>query len=185
MSVSTKITKVFQQIGWACFISGINTSHSGNISVRSGNKIDITRRGSMKGFLTARDIITIGIKPSRADKHASTEANIHRAIYQNTNARAVLHTHPPIATGLSFRQSDIRPIDVEGSILLPQIPVLKCLKPTASRELATKLPVLLRKYPAVLVKGHGLFCIGATLEEAFHHTTLAEHAAKIITYARK
>lgn len=183
MSVSTKITKVFQQIGGACFIRGINTSHSGNISMRSGNVIYITRRGTMKGFLGAKDIITVGIKPSARDAEASIEVAVHRAIYRHTTARAVLHTHPPVATGLSFRRTEIRPIDVEGSILLSKIPVLNCRQATASKELANKLPVLLKKYPAVIVKRHGLFCIGRSLEEAFHYTTLTEHAAEIIVYA--
>jgi len=164
---------------------GINTSHSGNISLRRGDIIYITRRGSMKGFLTNKDIITIGLKPSIKDSAASTEAIVHRSIYLNTNAKAVIHTHPPIATAFSFRNSEIKPIDLEGSLLLPRVPVLNCLKPTASKELADKLPQMLKKSPSVLVKRHGLFCIGQTLEDAFHYTSLTEHAAKIIYFMRK
>ncbi|MFH1228178.1 MAG: class II aldolase/adducin family protein [Planctomycetota bacterium] len=185
MSLSTKIVKEFQKIGQAAAQMGINTSHSGNISMRQGKTIYITRRGSMKGFLTSKDIITVGLKPSAKDSLASTEVIVHRSIYLNTNAKVVVHTHPPIATAFSFREKEIKPIDLEGSLLLPRVPVIECLKPTASKELASKLSLMLKKSPAVLIKRHGLFCIGQTLEDAFHYTSLTEHAAKIIYFRHK
>jgi L-fuculose-phosphate aldolase len=67
---------------------------------------------------------------------------------------------------------------------MPKIPVLKCLKATASKELEKNLPPLLKKYRSAIIKGHGLFSVGQSLEEAFHYATLTEHIAKIIYYTK-
>lgn len=176
--------KIFKQIGNALFISGLNHSHSGNISLKTGDKIYITRRGVMKGFLRKEDIIHTGIKNTWNDYLDSTEINVHRAIYRMTSSKAIVHCHPPIAIALSLIRNEIIPIDVEGLIAMPKIPVLKCLKATASKELEQNLPPLLKKHQSVLIKGHGLFAVGQSLEEAFHYATLTEHIAKILYYTK-
>ncbi|MBI4712297.1 MAG: class II aldolase/adducin family protein [Planctomycetes bacterium] len=182
--VSSKIVKTFKKIGWASYVSGLNTSHSGNMSIRQGDKIHITRRGAMKGFLEPADIVTISLKPSDRDKLASSEARIHRAIYNKTNARAVMHCHPLMATVLSLKQDKIVPLDVEGNWLLPEIPVLECREPTGSDELARKLSALFTRYKAAIVRSHGVFAIGETLDEAFRCVAVIEHSAWIIYDSR-
>lgn len=183
LHMSNKILEKFQLVGKALFTLGLNHSHSGNISFRKNDKIYITRRGSMKGFLKSSDIICLSFNKSPKDCLASTEVNVHKAIFRNTPARAIVHCHPPIATALSLIRKEIIPLDVEGRIALPKIPILKCLKATASRELEENLPPLLAKYHSVIIKGHGIFSIGASLEDAFHYATLTEHIAKIQYYA--
>jgi L-fuculose-phosphate aldolase len=180
--IPNHIQRKIQLVGNALFTLGLNHSHSGNISFRKGRKIYITRRGSMKGLLEPADIICLGLEDSARDKIASTEVNVHKAIFRNTQANAIVHCHPPISTALSLIKNKIIPLDVEGRIALPKIPVLKCLKATASKELENKLPPLLEKYRSVIIKGHGLFSIGESLEEAFHYATLTEHISKIIYY---
>ena len=180
--MSIKMLEKFQQVGNALFIMGLNHSHSGNISFRNGNKIYITRRGSMKGFLKKTDIICIEQKKSAMDNLSSTEVNVHKAIFRNVSANAIVHCHPPMATALSINRNALIPIDVEGRITLPKIPVLKCQKATASKELEDKLPPLLKKYKSVIIKGHGLFAVGQSLEDAFHYATLTEYIAKILYY---
>ena len=180
--MSIKMLEKFQQVGNALFIMGLNHSHSGNISFRNGNKIYITRRGSMKGFLKSTDIICIGQGKSTMDNISSTEVNVHKAIFRSVSTSAIVHCHPPIATSLSLIRNEIIPIDVEGRLTLPKIPVLKCRKATASKELEEKLPPLLKKYRSVIIKGHGLFSVGKSLEDAFHYATLTEYIAKILYY---
>ena len=88
--------KDFQLIGQDLFLAGLNSSHSGNLSIRQGDRLVITRRGSMLGRLTERDLIETGLEKN--DSHitlASTEIRVHRAIYKNTAALAVVHAHPP------------------------------------------------------------------------------------------
>ncbi|OGH61495.1 MAG: hypothetical protein A3I06_02545 [Candidatus Lindowbacteria bacterium RIFCSPLOWO2_02_FULL_62_12] len=73
---------------------GINTTHSGNVSVRSETEIFITRTGSRLDRLAESDVISVGLN-EEGKGIASVELPMHRAIYQNTPAKAILHAHPP------------------------------------------------------------------------------------------
>ncbi|HWI54246.1 MAG TPA: class II aldolase/adducin family protein, partial [Desulfobacteria bacterium] len=93
----------FSQIGRDLFLQGLNSSHSGNMSIRLGDRLVITRRGSMLGRLKESDLIETGL--DKNDSHitlASTEIGVHRSIYKNTSALSIVHAHPVYATALSL-----------------------------------------------------------------------------------
>ena len=127
--------KDFQRFGRDLFLAGLNNSHSGNLSVRRGDKILITRRGSMLGNLAEQDIIETGLyKNDEKSSLASTEIGVHRSIYMGTPALAIVHAHPVHAIALSCLDQII-PIDAEGAYLLKRIPVLEAVNPIGSKEL--------------------------------------------------
>ncbi|AVX20474.1 L-fuculose-phosphate aldolase [Carboxydocella sporoproducens DSM 16521] len=176
---------MFQLVGRDLFQSGLNNSHSGNLSIRQGDRIIITRRGAMLGHLTERDLIETGLEKN--DCHitlASTEIRVHRAIYRNTAALAIVHAHPVFATTLSLLEDEIIPVDSEGAYLLHKIPVLSVEHTVGSQEVEQKLPDLLKEYKIVMVRGHGSFAIGQLLEEAYQLTASLEHSCKIAYYTR-
>ncbi len=177
--------KEFQKIGRDLFLTGLNSSHSGNMSVRSGDRIFITRRGAMLGQLGAEDIIETGLwKNDSKVVLASTEIGIHRAIYQSTSALAVVHAHPPHAVALSLLTDDIIPIDSEGAYLLHRVPVLSAVHTIGSKELEKSLPEALKEYKVAVVRGHGSFAIGQLLEEAYQWTSSLESSCRIICLYR-
>lgn len=177
--------KDFQRIGRDLFLAGLNSSHSGNLSVRYGERIVITRRGSMLAHLEDRDLIETGLEKNDSRiTLASTEIRVHRAIYKGTSALAVVHAHPVYAIALSLLQSEILPIDSEGSYLLHKIPVLGAEHTIGSRELEENLPQYLREYKIVMVRGHGSFAVGQLIEEAYQWTSSLEHICKIIYVTR-
>jgi L-fuculose-phosphate aldolase len=51
----------FQMVGRDLFTCGLISGFGGNLSVRFGDRIFITRRGSNKGSLQENDIIETGI----------------------------------------------------------------------------------------------------------------------------
>lgn len=171
----------FKKIGRGTFEAGLNNSHSGNMSVRIGNKILITRRGSMLGFLKDEDIIEVGLyKYDSGIALASTEINVHQAIYKQTSALAVIHTHPLSAIALSIVTEEIIPLDVEGSYFIRKIPILSFEYSAGSKEMEDKIPAILKDYHIAMVKGHGAFAKGNSLEEAFHYSHQLENIAQII-----
>ncbi len=177
--------KQFQLVGQDLFTAGINNSHSGNLSVRDGDKIIITRRGSMLGHLEEKDLIETGLEyDDENTKLASREIDVHRAIYLNTSAQAIVHAHPIFATTLSLVQDGIDPIDSEGQYLLGNVPILVTKQTIGSAEVAEKLPGLLKQHKVVMLRGHGSFATGTVLEEAFQWTTSLENACKIIYYTK-
>lgn len=175
----------FQRIGRDLFIGGLNSSHSGNLSVRHGDRIVITRRGSMLGHLKERDLIETGLaKNDSKIVLASTEIGVHRAIYKNTSALAIVHAHPVHAIALSLLEEEIIPIDSEGAYLLHKIPVLSAEHTIGSKELEKKLPELLKEYKIVMVRGHGSFAVGQMIEEAYQWTSSLENISRIICLVR-
>ena len=177
--------KIFQLIGRDLFHSGLNNSHSGNISVRCGDRIIITRRGSMLGHLQEGDLIETGL--DRNDSNitlASTEIRVHRAIYKKTPALAIVHAHPPHAIALSLLEDEIIPVDSEGSYLMHKIPVVYAKHTIGSEEIEQALPGVLNDYKVVMIRGHGSFAVGQLPEEAYQLTTSLEHSCRIITLTR-
>lgn len=179
------IYEQFKKVGRIMYEQRLNNSHSGNMSIRVGDRIFITRRGSMLGFLKPEDIIITGFyEDDSGIALASTEIGVHRAILQKTGALAVAHGHLLMATALSIVQDEIIPIDVEGSYYMYKIPVLSFEYASGSEELAEGVSDALRDYKVVMVKGHGAFTIGNTLEEALQWLHQAESIAEIIYYVK-
>ncbi|NTW04491.1 MAG: aldolase [Peptococcaceae bacterium] len=177
----------FQMIGQNLFFAGLNNSHSGNISIRIDDKIIITRRGSMLGNLSHRDLITTSLyKIDDTTCQASSELGVHKAIYLNTPALAILHAHPPHVIALSLlEKNQLIPIDAEGLYLLPSVPVLSPGISIASQELESTLPTILKDNRIAVIKGHGTFAIGKDLVETLHLTSSLEHSCKILSITRQ
>ncbi|MFW6040928.1 MAG: aldolase [Thermoplasmatota archaeon] len=161
---------------------GLNlSSHSGNISVRRGDRIFIKRRGAMMGDLEKQDIVETGVEEDDSGVIiASTEIGVHRAIYQDTSALAIVHAHTPHAIALSLVKDEIVPIDDEGRYHLKKVPVLDVKESIGSKEVEKKLPKILKDYNAAIVKGHGTFAHGELLEEAYNWVTVVESICQLI-----
>ncbi|MCX8173924.1 MAG: aldolase [Thermoplasmata archaeon] len=184
-----EIEEVFAEmhrIGRLMHESGLVLSaHSGNISVRRGEKIYIKRRGSMLSSLKKEDVVEMSLDGASAGTFlASTEIKVHQEIYKNTSALAVVHAHSPYAIVESLTNEEITPIDEEGAYYLKKIPILTVKNAIGSEEVARQLPGLLKKYPAAIVKGHGLFATGINLESAYGLATVVESVCKLRYLAR-
>lgn len=174
-----------KQVGRDLFLQNAVSSHGGNISIRIGDRILITRRGSMIHHLTDADIIETGIyEDDSGIILASTELKVHRAIYRETTAMAIVHAHPVYATALSLGVDAIIPMDSEGSYLLHKVPVLSSEHTVGSQEVMEIVPKALKEYKIVMLRGHGSFSIGQMLEEAYQWTSSLEVSAQIIHVAK-
>ncbi len=187
--------KEFQRVGRLLLHLGLISSHGGNASVRRGGYIYITRHSAMLGDLRKDDVVKISFSlggkggkdktPAGRIKlsKASIEYPVHRQVYETTGAGAVIHAHPPHAIALSLVRKKIRPLDAEGTIFLGEVPVIathKAVGAVGTRQVATAVADALMKSPVVMVKGHGSFAAGKTLEEALCYTSALEDSCKII-----
>lgn len=92
------------------------------------------------GYIQEGDLVETGInKNNRATPLASTELEVHRCIYKNTPALAVVHAHPPYAVALSFTEKEIVPPDIEGRALLSRVPILRTGTGGKAGELADEI----------------------------------------------
>jgi len=176
----------FQTFGSDLFYRGLTSSHGGNISVRMGDRIIITRTGAMLAHITEKDLIEIGLDEDDSNiMLASSELVVHREIYQNTAALAIVHVHPPFAVALSMIVKDaIFPIDSEGSYLFRKVPVMQTETTVGSKDVARIAGEVLREYKIFMLRGHGCFSIGPVLEEAFQWCSSLEESCKIYYYTK-
>ena len=179
--IDQRLYEEFRTIGRDIFITGLTSSHGGNMSVRAGDKIIIKRRGAQFGRLKQSDFVETSFKGKDSGiVRASTELIVHRAIYEQTSALAIIHSHPRTAIALSLTRDEIIPIDNEGSYWLRKIPVVSVEMASGSKEMATKVSEALRGYKIIMQRGHGCFSIGQTLEEAYHWISALEEVCDII-----
>ena len=179
--IDKRLYEEFRDIGRDIFITGMTSSHGGNMSVRVGDKIIIKRRGAQLGRLKQTDFVETSFKGKDSGIiRASTELIVHRAIYEKTSALAVVHAHPRTAIVLSLCRDEIIPIDNEGSYLLRKIPVVTVELASGSQEMADKVSEGLQGYKVIMQRGHGCFAVGQTLEEAYAWVSALEEVSDII-----
>ncbi len=170
--------ELFRRMGRELARLGLISSHSGNMSVKVEEGLLITRRGAMLGDLRDEDIVKA---PLEGPAHgASTELPVHQAIYRGGEAGAIVHCHPPYAIVLSLHQEEITPLDAEGRYLLGAVPVVTVSESIGSREVAERLPPLLKQHKVVIVRGHGSFAVGRDLEEALMVSAVLEASSRIV-----
>ena len=176
----------FHTFGSDLFLRGLTSSHGGNMSVRLGDRILITRTGAMLGHLEEKDLIETSLEDLDSGVMlASSELIVHRAIYKNTSALAIVHVHPPYAVAFSMIEKDaIIPIDNEGSYVFHKIPIIQTELTTGSKEVARLASAWLREYKLIMLRGHGCFSTGAVLEEAYQWCSSLEEACRVLYFTR-
>lgn len=182
MAERFELARDFAFVGRELFLAGLNNSHSGNLSVRDGRDLVITRTGTMLGAIGIDRLVRVPIEGEHPDDRlASVELPTHRAIYRATSARAIVHAHPKSLIALSLRNDRIVPIDEEGRHYTPEgIPVVSAARAIGSEEMAVVLAAALRGSPGAVLRGHGMFAIGASLEAGLKLISSAEHSAEIL-----
>jgi len=126
-------------------------------------------------------LVETGIsKNDRSTPRASIELAVHRAIYQETSALAIVHAHPPHAVALSLTETEIVPNGAEGLSKVGRVPVLGWHMEVKPGGLANVIAQALKQCRIVMVHGHGSFAIGQLIEEAYNYTTTLEESCQVI-----
>jgi len=170
----------FERIGRRLFAEHLVGGNFGNISVRKEDEgFFVTLTGECLDVLSEPLFVPLD---GPVPEHASSEFRVHREIYRNTPYRAVVHAHPPAAIAASLVMERIVPEDSEGAMFCPVIPVVPGAP--GSQEIADNVVRALAGSQLVVVRGHGTFAAGRTLDEAYVYTSLAEHSCRVLALKR-
>lgn len=158
---------------------GCNDSHSGNASFRWHDEIWITPTGCCADTLQTDDLVICNIDGTMGDG-ASLDTPLHIEVYRhNTKAQAVFHSHGPHAIALTLNGDDFVPVDFEGQYYFPTVPVVGIaydryieLSPSAVAE-------KLADHKVTIVRGHGVYAYGETINLAYKWSCSVELSAKI------
>ncbi len=178
--IDQRIYEMFREIGEDLYAAQMISSHGGNLSIRLGDRVIIKRRGAQLGRLKPHDLIETGLEKNDSGVAlASTELLVHRTIYLNTPALAICHCHPRTAVAFSFSRDELVPIDNEASYLLKKVPVIMEEFASGTPQMARKVAEALKNYKIIMLRGHGSFAIGQTLDEAFHWSSTLEESCQM------
>jgi len=187
-----KLAEELAEIGRTFYSRGWVLGTSGNFSAvvsREPLRLSITSTGRDKGNLAPTQFLEMDadMKIVRGKDRPSAEALLHLAIVRGREAGAVLHTHSVWSTVLSGAHA------AKGGVALEGYEMLKGLEGVRTHEHREWLPILensqdmtelaavvsktLNEQPAIhgfLLRGHGLYTWGASLQEAKRHVEILE-----------
>lgn len=159
------------------------TGTSGNVSVRlDDGTILVTPAGISLRALQPEHLVRVDSAGMALDAQRPTsELPLHLAAYRaRPQTRCVVHTHPTYCVVWGKCAGGIFPQDTVGARETLGEVAWTPYRPAGSPELAALCAAeFQRGVPTVLMERHGLSTTGATLEEAFVLTDLAEEAARI------
>ncbi len=160
----------------------------GNVSVRlSETTILVTPAGLRKGDIEAQDLLLVNRRGDRIDGKGkpSTETGMHLRIYdRRPDVRAVVHAHPPVATGFAATGRGITGCFLPEVIVgLGQVPVVPYALP-GTTEVADAIERELAGHDAFLLENHGAVTVGGDVDSAYQRMETVEQAARILLAAR-
>src|SRR4029077_10653714 len=176
------------EVGRRLWERGYVASNDGNISVRLDEQRLITTPKSVsKGFMTPDMMVITDLdgKKISGQREPSSELKMHLEVYKNRpDARAVVHAHPPTATGFAVAGIALdRAVLAEVITTLGSIPIAAYATPSTQ-----ELPAAVRKYvkahDGLLLANHGALTVGPDLFAAYYKMETIEHFAKISLVAR-
>jgi L-fuculose-phosphate aldolase len=171
-----RVCRLVYDKGWVAM-------NDGNVSVRLGeDHILCTPTAICKGMLSADDLIVCDRHGAKVAGHRerTSEIAMHTTIYSlRPDVQAVVHAHPPTATGFAAAG---RALD---KALLPEVIIQLGAVPLASYglpgtpALSDGMLPFIPHYDALLLENHGCTTYGSDVWQAFFRMEMVEHFARI------
>ncbi|MBI2956029.1 MAG: class II aldolase/adducin family protein [Acidobacteria bacterium] len=155
----------------------------GNLSVRlDSQRVLATPTLMSKGMMEPGDLVVVDYQGKKVAgrRNASSEIAMHLLIYRRRpDVHAVVHAHPPVATGYAAAGLPLNQALISEVVLaLGCIPLARYGTP-GTPELSDALSPLVGQYDAILMANHGVVTYGADLLTAYMRMETVEHFARI------
>ncbi len=171
--------ELFQAVGRDMYLTGLVSSHTGTMSVREADQgIRVTRRDAMLGRLSPGDLIELPLT-GEGTEQAPLDAVIHQAIYDSTDASAVIYARPPATMALALIEDRLGPANGEGADVFGMVAVAISQRPMGSPELGDLIGHMLKDSRVIALRGHGVFAWGGDLDDALHMVSLLEEMCRV------
>jgi len=175
------------EVGRRLWQRGLIGATEGNISARlSSRQILCTPGGISKGHMRPDDLVVIDnhgtpIGPGQP----SSEIKLHlRILHKRPDCMAVVHAHPPTATGFALADEEI-PDNLlpESAYVLGSVATVPFCMP-GTDEVPNAIEPLLADHKTFLLSHHGAVVMGKDLWDAYNRMETLERIARIVLTAR-
>jgi L-fuculose-phosphate aldolase len=167
---------------------GLIAGQDGNVAVRlSRDRALVTPAGVLKALLEPGDMVEVdlaGVK-RRGRHNPTSELDLHlRILRRRPDVGAVVHAHPPLATGFAVAGEAPDPSALPELLLqCGRVPIVPYGTP-GTPELGDRIEPYLAGHDAWLLANHGAVTVGPTLDAAWIRMESLEHGARIVFAAR-
>jgi len=168
---------------------GLIAGQDGNVSVRlADGRVLVTPAGLSKVDVTPASLVALAPEGTPLGGGAgkpSSEVGMHLRIYaRRRDVMAVVHAHPPTATGFAVAGEDfLTGVLPEIIYSVGGVPLVPYAAP-GTPDLADALEPFLAAHDAYLLANHGATAVGPSLAVAHQRMESLEHAARIVLTAR-
>ncbi len=171
------------QLGWVA-------ANDGNVSAKlPDGTLLATPTGISKSFITPEKLVKLNeqgeVLEALEGYRPSSEIKMHLRCYrEREDVGAVLHAHPPTATGYAVAHVDLdRYTMIESVLTLGSVPVTPYGTPS-TEEVPEAITPYLQEHDALLLANHGALTVGADALTAYYRMETLELWAKINLTAR-
>lgn len=166
------------QLGWVA-------ANDGNVSamLEDGTFL-VTPTGISKSFITPEKLLRINaqgeILEGLPDFKPSSEIKMHLRCYEKRNdVRAVIHAHPPGATGFAVAHKSMDMYNmIEDVAVIGSVPLTPYGTPSTV-EVPNSIEPYLQEHDVLLLENHGALAVGSDVLTAFYRMESLELWAKI------
>ncbi len=187
MTSEWKARQDIVEAGRRLWLRGFVAANDGNISARIDDVVIMTPTGVSKGFMRPQDLVKVDLEGNKlsGEREPSTELPLHLAIYrERPDVKAVVHAHPPYATGFAVAGVQIETATLPEAVLaFDGIPLAEYGTPGTEELVRTILPHL-KDYNAFLLANHGALTVGTDVMDAYYKMERLEMVAQITLVAR-
>ena len=178
-----ELRKEIVEVGRWVYERGYVAGYDGNISVRLDNhRVLSTPTTICKGMMTVEDLVIVDYEGKKISgrRNVTSELAMHLLIYKRrSDAQAVVHAHPPTATGYAAAGMALNKALISEVVLNFGCIPLAAYGTPGTPELSEALLPLVGCYDAILMANHGVVTYGPDLLRAFFKMETVEHFAKI------
>ncbi|MEI7030039.1 class II aldolase/adducin family protein [Streptomyces pratensis] len=159
---------------------GLVVGTSGNVSARVGPLVLVTPSGVPYDRLGPRDAVGVDLDGRQVlgDLAPTSELPLHLAVYRDTDAAAVVHTHAVHATAVSTLLPEVPLVHYAAALLGGPVRTAAYAR-YGTPELAKAMLVALRGRTGCLLANHGTVTYGDTLERAYERTAQLEWLCRL------
>jgi L-fuculose-phosphate aldolase len=176
------------EVGRRLYARRYVASNDGNITVRlDDRRIMATPKSVSKGFMTPDMMVIVDYAGTKlaGERDPSSELKMHLAVYEHRpDVMAVVHAHPPIATGFA-----VAGIPLDRAVLAEVITTLGCIPiadyaTPSTAELPAAVKHYIKAHDGLLLANHGALTCGKDVLGAYYKMETVEHFAQISFIAR-
>uniref|UniRef100_A0AAU2VBD0 Class II aldolase/adducin family protein n=1 Tax=Streptomyces sp. NBC_00003 TaxID=2903608 RepID=A0AAU2VBD0_9ACTN len=159
---------------------GLVVGTSGNVSVRVGDLVLVTPTGVPYDRLGPADTVAVDLEGHQVmgTLRPTSEIPMHLAVYRNTDARAVVHTHAVHATAASTLVTELPLVHYMAAALGGPVRVAPYAL-YGSEELARNMLRALDGRTGCLLQNHGTVTYGTGLAQAYGRTAQLEWMCRV------